>query len=141
MENDNNVISWSWSDVKASVADGQAKVERDVIGHKPKVSLGNKPGRKKRGHRGTSNKIYYKDHEHDNRTKRRLQDVEFIKAMAHAIRRGLERPPRVGIDTTPCTKAPVFIPHGGKGAPVKQDLSKDEIPWSRNVSKTPWQST
>jgi hypothetical protein len=40
----------------------------------------------------------------------------FIKAMAAAIRAGLERPPRVGIDRTPGTKNPAYVRHGASKA-------------------------
>jgi hypothetical protein len=33
-------------------------------------------------------------------------NAKFITAMVHAVRAGLERPPRVGIDPTPGTKRP-----------------------------------
>jgi len=38
----------------------------------------------------------------------RMND-RFIAAMAAAIRAGLERPPRVGIDRTPGTKKPSYL--------------------------------
>jgi hypothetical protein len=37
---------------------------------------------------------------------------KFVRAMAAAIRAGLERPPRVGIDPLPGTKNPSFVPYG-----------------------------
>jgi hypothetical protein len=40
---------------------------------------------------------------------RATQDRKFIAAMIAAIRAGAERPHRVGIDTTPGTRAPVII--------------------------------
>jgi hypothetical protein len=36
-------------------------------------------------------------------------DGRFVAAMAAAIRAGDERPPRVGIDTRPCTRHPVVL--------------------------------
>ena len=36
----------------------------------------------------------------------------FVAAMVAAIRAGLERPPRVGIDLTPGTKKPSYVPMG-----------------------------
>ena len=36
----------------------------------------------------------------------------FVAAMVAAIRAGLERPPRVGIDQTPGTKKPSYVPMG-----------------------------
>ena len=36
-------------------------------------------------------------------------NARFIRAMAAAIRAGLERPPRVGIDRTPGTKNPSYL--------------------------------
>ena len=39
----------------------------------------------------------------------------FVKAMAAAIRAGLEHPARVGIDRTPGTKNPSYVPHGASG--------------------------
>jgi hypothetical protein len=39
----------------------------------------------------------------------RMND-RFVAAMAAAIRAGLERPPRVGIDLTPGTKNPSYVP-------------------------------
>ena len=42
----------------------------------------------------------------------RRMNTSFVAAMAAAIRAGLERPPRVGIDRTPGTKNPSYVPHG-----------------------------
>jgi hypothetical protein len=42
----------------------------------------------------------------------------FIAAMAAAIRAGLERPPRVGIDRRPGTKNP--LPYIDRGSEVRQ---------------------
>jgi hypothetical protein len=39
----------------------------------------------------------------------RMND-RFVAAMAAAIRAGLERPPRVGMDCTPGTKNPCHVP-------------------------------
>lgn len=41
-----------------------------------------------------------------------LQEMNdrFVAAMAAAIRAGLERPPRIGIDRTPGTKNPNYVP-------------------------------
>jgi len=39
----------------------------------------------------------------------RMND-RFVAAMVAAIRAGLERPPRVGIDLTPGTKKPSYVP-------------------------------
>jgi hypothetical protein len=36
-------------------------------------------------------------------------NARFVAAMAAAIRAGDERPPRVGIDTRPCTRHPVVL--------------------------------
>jgi hypothetical protein len=36
-------------------------------------------------------------------------NARFIKEMAAAIRAGLERPPRIGIDRTPGTKKPSYL--------------------------------
>jgi hypothetical protein len=38
-----------------------------------------------------------------------LMNQRFVAAMAAAIRAGLERPPRVGIDPTPGTKSPLYL--------------------------------
>ena len=39
----------------------------------------------------------------------RRMNTSFVAAMAAAIRAGLERPPRVGIDRTPGTKNPLYL--------------------------------
>ena len=39
----------------------------------------------------------------------RRMNTSFVAAMAAAIRAGLERPPRVGIDRTPGTKSPLYL--------------------------------
>lgn len=41
-----------------------------------------------------------------------VDDGRFAAAMRAAIAAGLERPPMLGIDTRPCTKAPVFVERG-----------------------------
>jgi hypothetical protein len=38
-----------------------------------------------------------------------LMNGKFVAAMAAAIRAGLERPPRIGIDRTPGTKKPLYF--------------------------------
>jgi hypothetical protein len=42
-------------------------------------------------------------------TELQRMNARFIRAMAAAIRAGLERPPRVGIDRTPGTKNPIYV--------------------------------
>ena len=42
-------------------------------------------------------------------TELRRVNTRFVAAMAAAIRAGLERPPRVGIDRTPGTKNPLYL--------------------------------
>ena len=42
-------------------------------------------------------------------TELQRMNARFIRAMAAAIRAGLERPPRVGIDRTPGTKKPSYL--------------------------------
>jgi hypothetical protein len=46
------------------------------------------------------------------RAKLEEMNQRYVAAMAAAIRTGLERPPRVGIDRTPGTKNPSHVPHG-----------------------------
>jgi hypothetical protein len=46
------------------------------------------------------------------RAKLEEMDQRYVAAMAAAIRTRLERPPRVGIDRTPGTKNPSYVPHG-----------------------------
>ncbi len=41
-----------------------------------------------------------------------LMNERFVAAMAAAVRAGLERPPRVGIDQRPGTKNPSYVAHG-----------------------------
>ena len=48
----------------------------------------------------------------------------FIRAMAAAIRVGLERPPRVGIDRTPGTEIRRTFVRGAGGAPWRRPLRK-----------------
>jgi hypothetical protein len=48
-------------------------------------------------------------------TKLEEMNWKFIRAMAAAIRAGLERPPRVGIDPVPGTKNPSYVPYGATG--------------------------
>jgi hypothetical protein len=45
----------------------------------------------------------------DYQTALRRVNRKFVVAMAAAIRAGLERPPRVGIDPTPGTKSPLYL--------------------------------
>jgi len=45
----------------------------------------------------------------DYQTELRRLNKRFVVAMAAAIRAGLERPPRVGIDRTPGTKSPLYL--------------------------------
>jgi hypothetical protein len=47
-------------------------------------------------------------------SKAKLEEMnyKFVVAMAAAIRAGLERPLRVGIDRTPGTKNPSYVAHG-----------------------------
>ena len=49
--------------------------------------------------------------------KAQLQEMNagFVAAMAAAIRAGLERPPRIGIDRVPGTKNPSYVPYGATG--------------------------
>jgi hypothetical protein len=49
------------------------------------------------------------------RAKLEEMNYKFVVAMAAAIRAGRERPLRVGIDRTPGTKSPTYIPHGASG--------------------------
>ena len=51
----------------------------------------------------------------------RMND-RFAAAMAAAIRAGLERPPRVGIDRTPGTKNPSHVPYGASNLPGERIL-------------------
>jgi hypothetical protein len=44
----------------------------------------------------------------DNRS-RRVQDEAFCDAMYSAYSQGLEHPPRIGIDTRPCTQKPKIL--------------------------------
>ena len=45
----------------------------------------------------------------DQQSRLQLINGKFVDAMAAAIRAGLERPPRVGIDRTPGTKSPLYL--------------------------------
>lgn len=64
-----------------------------VLGITPPIDHGDREGARSEAVRGNQN---------------------FINAMDRAIRAGLERPDRVGIDTRPCTRAPKFIDLGHK---------------------------
>jgi hypothetical protein len=46
---------------------------------------------------------------YDYQTQLQRMNRRFVVAMAAAIRAGLERPPRVGIDPTPGTKSPLYF--------------------------------
>lgn len=41
-----------------------------------------------------------------NNKERKRQDEAFCDAMDYAYRQGLEHPPKIGIDTRPCTNKP-----------------------------------
>jgi hypothetical protein len=45
----------------------------------------------------------------DHQSRLQVMNKRFVAAMAAAIRAGLERPPRVGIDPTPGTKSPLYL--------------------------------
>ena len=45
----------------------------------------------------------------DYQTELRRVNRRFVVVMAAAIRAGLERPPRIGIDPTPGTKSPLYL--------------------------------
>ena len=114
MMDDNELPAWPWVAKPAEI--GHAPVvevhnkPKEVRGHAPRIRIRPKRIRKKTISSLTAA---------DQRREYRKQDNAFVAAMVNAIRHGLERPPRVGIDETPCTSNPVFVPHGGNHAPVE----------------------
>lgn len=44
----------------------------------------------------------------DNRS-RKAQDEAFCDALDYAWRQGLEHPPKIGVDTRPCTRKPMVL--------------------------------